>query len=136
MHVSLELAESHLQRAEALTAKDQFDNAGTELGNYRGLIEDALHFLISTNTSNRDLYRRLELTLRTHSIRIEAIRRATPAEYAVNVKAIGEQMRKARTAALNAFYGDIVVREDSGENKEPSPNTQPNKHSNDETKKP
>lgn len=109
--VSIELANTHLLRAEEFTSRDQYDAASAELGRYRGIVEDGLRYLIQVNTSNRDLYRRLELSLRTHSLRIEAIRRATPAEYAVNVKAIGEHTRKARTDALNAFYGDTVVRE-------------------------
>lgn len=109
--VSIELANTHLLRAEEFTSRDQYDAASAQLGRYRGIVEDALRYLIQVNTSNRDLYRRLELSLRTHSLRIEAIRRATPAEYAVNVKAIGEHTRKARTDALNAFYGDTVVRE-------------------------
>jgi hypothetical protein len=45
------------------------------------------------------------------------MRRMTPAEHAVHVKAICEHARNARSEALNAFYGDTVIREDSPDEK-------------------
>ena len=112
---TIELAESRLSRAEMLTAGQQYDAASSELGMYQGLVDDALIYLDKAESKKklRDTYKRLELSLRAHSARIEAIRRVTPAEYAVNVKAICECARNARTQALNAFYGDTVIRGDS-----------------------
>lgn len=112
---TIELAEARLSRAEQLTAGQQYDAANAELGVYQGLIEDALVFLgeIKKNDNKlRDTYKRLELALRVHCARLEAIRRVTPSDYAVHVKAICECARNARTAALNSFYGDTVVREE------------------------
>ncbi len=112
-HLSLELAATRLRHAEELTTRRQFNAAAGELGTYEGLIEDALNFLGQQGKSGnkiRDLYRRLELTLRAHAPRLEAIRRETPAEYAVHVKAIAEFARNARTEALNSFYGETVIR--------------------------
>src|SRR4051794_26335841 len=40
--LSIELAHGHLARAEQFTAASDFDNASTELGYYRAIIEDAL----------------------------------------------------------------------------------------------
>lgn len=111
--VSIELAESHLRRAEELSARQRYDAATTELGNYQGLIEDALHFLDTADQNKgkiRDYYKRIELALRTYAPRLESIRRITPAEYAVNVKAVIDYTRDARVEALNSFYGDTVVR--------------------------
>jgi hypothetical protein len=111
----IELAESHLQRAEELSSAHDYINASAELGNYQGLIEEALRFLKDTGRTDgkaRDLFKRIELALRAHSPRIETIRRTTPYEYAVNVKAIARFTREARADALNAFYGDTVMRED------------------------
>lgn len=110
--ISLELAATRLRHAEELTAQHQFNAAASELGSYEGLIEDALNFLGRQGTNSnkiRDLYRRLELTLRAHAPRLEAIRRETPSEYAVHVKAIAEFARDARTEALNSFYGETVI---------------------------
>ena len=112
---TIELAEARLSRAELLTAGQQYDAASSELGMYQGLVDDALIYLNKADSKKklRDTYKRLELSLRTHSARIEAIRRVTPAEYAVNVKAICECARNARTEALNGFYGDTVIRNNS-----------------------
>lgn len=109
---TIELAESRLARAEQLTAEQNYNAASTELGIYQGLIEDALDHLgdITKNDNKlRDTYKRLELALRAHCMRLEAIRRVTPSEYAVHVKAICECARNARSEALNSFYGDTVV---------------------------
>ena len=109
---TIELAEVRLARAEQLTAEQKYIAASGELGAYQGLIEDALDYLddITKNDNKlRDTYKRLELALRTHCMRLEAIRRLTPAEHAVHVKSICECARDARTTALNSFYGDTVV---------------------------
>jgi hypothetical protein len=109
---TIELAEVRLARAEQLTAEQKYIAASGELGAYQGLIEDALDYLddITKNDNKlRDTYKRLELALRTHCMRLEAIRRVTPSEYAVHIKAICECARNARTEALNSFYGDTVV---------------------------
>ena len=110
---SLELAELRLQRAEELTAALQYDAASSELGCYQGLMEDAMKYLGEVKSDKgkmRDIFKRVELALRAHGIRIESIRRVTPAEYNVNIKPIAEYTRGARTEALNYFYGDTVVR--------------------------
>lgn len=113
------LAEARLARAEQLTAGQQYEAASAELGIYQGLVDDALNHLdgIETKKRSRDIYKKLELSLRAHCARIEAIRRMTPAEHAVHVKAICELARNARSEALNAFYGDTVISEDSPEEK-------------------
>lgn len=112
---AIELAEARLARAEQLTAGQQFDAASTELGIYQGLLEDALHFLHDASSGKgnkmRDTYKRLELAIRAHCTRLEAIRRETPSEYAINVKAISEYARDVRDAALNSFYGDTVIKD-------------------------
>jgi hypothetical protein len=119
---TIELAEARLSRAEQLTAGQQYDAASAELGMYEGLVEDALNYLgdAQTGKKQRDVYKRLELALRAHCARIEAIRRVTPAEYSIHVKATCECARNARTVALNAFYGDTVIRADSHEDEKVS----------------
>jgi hypothetical protein len=114
---TIELAEARLSRAEQLTAGQQYDAASAELGMYEGLVEDALNYLgdAQTGKKQRDTYKRLELALRAHCARLEAIRRVTPSEYSIHVKATCECARNARTVALNAFYGDTVIRDDSPE---------------------
>lgn len=109
MRATIEMAEARLTRAEQLTAAQHYDAACEQLGGYQGLIENLLSFLNEREPSKnkiRDILKRFELTLRAHSPRIEAIRRITPSEHAVNVKAILDFAYQARTEALNHFFGD------------------------------
>lgn len=120
---AIELAESRISRAEELTTRQQYDEAAGELGIYQGIVEDSLRYLGEVKPNNsklRDIYKRLELALRAISARIESIRRVTPVDYAVNIKPIIEYTRHARTQALDSFYGDTVLRENSNAEAKPS----------------
>ena len=111
--LSIELAETHLVNVESHTSQQQFEGAATEAGMYWALIEDALGFMKSVDrkgNKRRDLYKRLELSLRAHGPRWATIRRSTPAEYAVWIKEIEEFARNGRTEALNSFYDNTVIR--------------------------
>jgi|ERR671939_601902 hypothetical protein len=122
---SLELAEGHLRHAEDATFTRSFVSASAALGRYQAVMEEALSFLVGLNQDNkkmRDIFKHLELTLRTHITRIEAIRRDTPYDYAVNVKSTLEYVRDARTQALNTFFSDTVVREVPPDSEKTSPN--------------
>jgi hypothetical protein len=114
VRLSLELAEGHLANAERFTTVSQYDEASNELGQYQAVYEEALQYMSSLpdkGNKTRDAYKRIELSLRAHSPRIETIRRSTPREYAVNVTTLAEYTKDAREEALNAFYGDTVLRE-------------------------
>lgn len=111
---SLELAEARLLRAAQLTEAAQFNEASSELGIYQAIVEDAVRFLRRqphSDNKTRDLCKRLEVSLRAHGPRIETIRRMTPSEDALNVRAAYECTRRARVEALNAFYGQTVMDE-------------------------
>ncbi|HEY6187713.1 MAG TPA: HEAT repeat domain-containing protein [Pyrinomonadaceae bacterium] len=118
--LSLELIEERLENAERLTRSQQFAAASAELGIYQSLIEDALRYIrarSNTNDKHRDLFKLMELSFRAQGSRIEAIRRVTPFDDAANVKAAYEYVWGARTEALNAFYGEQVVTEESAPKK-------------------
>lgn len=111
--LTIELAEAHLANVEDHTSQQQYEGAAAEAGMYWALIEDVLGFMktVQRDTNRRrDLYKRLELTLRAHGPRWSTIRRSTPAEYAVWIKEIEEFARNGRTEALNSFYGNTVIR--------------------------
>ena len=112
LKASIELAESRILRAEQFTVDQRFIAATTELGIYKAIIEDALVFLgqqkVDSNKT-RDLYKHLEIQLRADATRIESIRRVTPSEFAIHVKAIRDFADNARTSALNAFFSDTVL---------------------------
>jgi hypothetical protein len=108
-------ADAHLLRAETAANQQQFDLSLRELGNYLGLFEDAFTFIAKLNSGDsgksRDLYKHIELALRSHGPRLTVMRRATPLEYAMRMKEVEDYARDGRTDALNAFYGHTVVRD-------------------------
>jgi hypothetical protein len=112
--LTIELAEVHLTRVENQTAIQQYDGASSEIGMYWALIEDVLNYMKTLGREGnrrRDLYKRLELALRAHGPRLNAVRRTTPAEYAVWIKEVETFARDSRTEALDSFYGNTVVRD-------------------------
>ena len=113
MRLSVELAEARLSRAEQMTSSQQYEGAARELGIYEGILDDALRFLKDQREQKklRDTYKRFEITLRSHAVRLETMRRTTPSEYAFNIKTITESTKTLRGEALNGFYGDNVIRD-------------------------
>lgn len=111
---TIQLADAHLAKAQEHTTQHDYDSAAKELGNYGALLDDALAFLRPMSrdrNKTRDLYKRLELALRSQGPRLTAMRRTTPLEYAVWIKEVEDFARKGRTEALNSFYGHTVFRE-------------------------
>ncbi len=114
LRTSIELGETHLAKAEMLTTQQDYDGAGAAVGRYWALIEDAFDALKSLkqdSNKTRDLYKRVELSLRAHGTRLSGIRRTTPKEYAVWIREIEDFARRGRTEALNSFYGHTVLNE-------------------------
>jgi len=130
---TVELAEIHLQRAEALTSQEKYEEVLIELGGYLALIDDALKFLGQMNrdsTRTRDLYKHLEIDLRGDGPRLTSMRRITPLEYAIRIKEIEDFARDGRTEALDSFYGHTVIRDGKKKARDEKPPTKP------ETKQP
>ena len=112
--LSLELADQRLASASAHADAGRFEAATGDIGIYEAIIKDAVVHLqqgIKGRVPNkkRDLFKRIELALRTHLTRIEAIRRTLPAHYASNFSNTLEYVRGTRSEALNAFYSDTVL---------------------------
>lgn len=121
---TLELAEMRLAGAESRTGAQQFDAAAAELGIYQALISDAVSYVQQMGRSDgktRDLFKLIEQVLYKHSGRIEAMRRDTPSEYVANIRAALNHTRDTRTDALNAFYGNTVLREVPPDKAKPKP---------------
>ena len=137
--LTIELAEEKLARAEELTNKQNFSAVITELGGYQGLVENVLEFLSDfrkDKNKTRDTYKKLEISLRSHIVRIESIRRTTPAEYADNFKDTIEFIRNARDEALNAFYDDTVIPDKENKKDEKAEASQKQPESKNSTQKP
>lgn len=114
LKATITLAEEHLARAESLTEARKFDAASAEIGCYLGLINDIRDFMNRMDVnkgSTRDLFRHFEIAVRAHLPRFAVMRRSTPVEYALHIKDAEEYIKDARSAALDSFYGQSVLRE-------------------------
>jgi hypothetical protein len=114
IRLTIDLAAARLTRMEQLTSQKSFAEASETLGNYLGLIEDAMHFVAGMSqdkNGTRDLYRKLDIALRAQIPRLAVMRRDTPAEYSIHLKTAEEFVRNTRSDALESFYGHTVLRE-------------------------
>ncbi len=112
--LSLQLAEERLARASADADADRFEEATNELGVYEAIVADSINFVQASGRSGnklRDIFKRIEMTLRAHVPRIETLRRELPAAHAVYAKATIEFVRTERDQALSSFYDDTVIAE-------------------------
>ncbi len=126
--LTIEMSETHLLAAETKTSEQNYDGAAAAAGKYWALIEDVFMFMKTMKQESnkaRDLYKRIELTLRAHAPRLSTIRRSTPAEYSVWIKAIEDYARSGRTEALNSFYGHTVVHDRQPKQTEKKPPEKP-----------
>jgi hypothetical protein len=110
----MEIADERLTRAAQFAEEDRFEAATGEVGIYEAVVADTIRFLHTTGRVNnklRDIFKRVEITLRSHVTRLESIRRELPERHAVYLKEAIEFVRDNRDQALGAFYDDTVIRE-------------------------
>ena len=115
--LSMEIAEERLALAAQLAEQDKFEASTAEIGIYEAVVEDTVSVLHGSGggakVSNkfRDIFKRVEITLRSHITRLETIRRVLPERHAVYLKDAIDFVRDRRDQALAAFYSDSVLRE-------------------------
>ena len=112
--LSMVIAEECLTRAAQHADADRFEAATGEVGIYEAVVEDTIRFLHTSGRVNnklRDIFKRVEITLRSHVTRLESIRRTLPSQHAVYLKDAIDFVRDHRDKALGAFYDDTVIRE-------------------------
>ncbi|HEX8282590.1 MAG TPA: hypothetical protein VF588_04510 [Pyrinomonadaceae bacterium] len=108
------IAEECLDRAAQFAEQDQFVAATGQVGVYQAVVEDTIGFLHRPGRAGnklRDIFKRVEITLRAHVPRLETIRRELPSQHAVYLKDAIDFVRDSRDQALGAFYDDAVIRE-------------------------
>jgi hypothetical protein len=105
------LLESRLRKAEEFSTKEDFNDSLTQFGAYQGLLENMMEFLVSENKSNKALsgFKRLEMILRAHNVRIETVRRTMPFKYAYHISKLQKFIRKSRAQATDSLFSDSVV---------------------------
>jgi hypothetical protein len=124
----LMLADARLRSAEAATDREDFQAALLDLGSYQAIIENHIKFLERGNYSDgkvRDNFRRMDITLRSYTPRIETIRRTTPFEFAVHLKSILNFTRDARARALDSFFSDTILSTETASGMTPTRAPQP-----------
>lgn len=116
--LSMEIAEERLARAAQLAGEDRFEASTAEIGVYEAVVEDTVRTLHTSsggggkvNNKYRDIFKRVEISLRSHITRLETIRRSLPERHAVYLKDAIDFVRDRRDHALSAFYSDAVIRE-------------------------
>lgn len=116
--LSMEIAEERLALAAQLAQQDKFEASTAEIGIYEAVVEDTVRTLHATDDNKgrasnklRDIFKRIEITLRSHVTRLESIRRVLPERHAVYLKDAIDFVRDRRDQALSAFYSDSVLRE-------------------------
>lgn len=114
--LSMEIAEERLNLAAQLADQDKFAASTAEIGIYEAVVEDTVRTLHASNPGRannklRDIFKRVEITLRSHVTRLESIRRVLPERHAVYLKDAIDFVRDRRDQALGAFYSDSVLRE-------------------------
>ncbi|HEX8737984.1 MAG TPA: hypothetical protein VF721_21810 [Pyrinomonadaceae bacterium] len=117
--LALSLMETRLKNAEALTTETNYREALNTLGGFQILLENTLGFLSRNNVENdkvQENLKKLELTLRGQTSRLEVVRRAMPSRYAFYVQKLIRIVRDARTKAIEPLFGETVV---------PQPRTKP-----------
>lgn len=112
--LSIELADQRLTSSASYADAGRFEAATAELGVYEAIVKDSISYLqqgitVRVKNKKRDLFKRLEMSFRSHLTRIETIRRTLPAHYVGNFLNTLEFVRTARSEALNAFYSDTVM---------------------------
>jgi len=110
--LSLEFMEARLKRAEDSYAQNTLDQMFSELGGFNGLINNTLDFLKKNDISRGKVlnnYKKLEISLRKFSPRIELIRRELPAKYEYWVRSLIKSVRVARSKAVEPLFGDSVL---------------------------
>ena len=110
--LALDLMEARVVSAEKLTTASDFDGVFRELGDFQGLVDNQLEFLIRhDNDSGRilDTFKKFELGLRKFVTRIESIRRDVPSRYEHYVRKVVRFIQDARDKALEPLFSDTVL---------------------------
>src|SRR5207245_11406891 len=105
VRLTIELADAHLTHMEQLTSQKDFERAQEALGNYLGLIEDVMRYVggvTQDKNSTRDLYRRLDIALRAQLPRLAVMRRDTPSEFSLHLKADEALVPDTMTKAVDS----------------------------------
>ncbi len=114
--LALDLMEIRLKKAEELNSQERYADMFIELGSFHALVDKSIEFLDSKDNGGGKVlnnFKRVEISLRAFLPRIELIRRDLPEKYEFYVRDLAKSVRKARSKAIEPFFGDTVVKDGS-----------------------
>lgn len=112
--LALDLMEIRLKKAETFSVQEKYTEMFDELGGFHALMDKALEFLAENDNGGGKVlnnFKRVEIALRTFLPRIELIRRDLPVRYEFYVRDLAKYVRRARSKAIEPFFGDTVVKD-------------------------
>ncbi len=110
--LAVQLMESRLTNAEALSAEEDYAEMFKEMGFFHAIMDNTLNFLERNNIGSSKIlnsYKRFEMKLRSFIGRIEIIRRELPPRYEYYVRTLVKAVRDARSRAVAPLFDDSVV---------------------------
>jgi hypothetical protein len=110
--LAVELMNERLASGEKFNTSGHFDDLFRELGRFRGLVDYTLGYLGKGGRDDKkvlDNYKRLEISLRSFTSRIEVIHRELPVRYEQYVRDLIRYLRDAREKALDPQFSDTVI---------------------------
>lgn len=110
--IALTLMEVRLKNAETLTNENNYREALNTLGGFQILLENTLGYLSKNNMESdkvQNNLKKLEMSLREQTSRLEVMRRAMPSKYAFYVQKLIRVVRDARSKAVEPLFSDTVV---------------------------
>jgi hypothetical protein len=110
--LAVELMNDRIDNSEKANSDRDYDGLFRELGRFRGLVDYTLGYLGRGDQNDKrvlDSYKRLEISLRAFTARIEVIRRELPIKYEEYPRDLMKYLRDARTKALEPQFSDTVV---------------------------
>ena len=110
--LALELMETRLRSAEKYRTNENYSLMYAELGGFQALMDNALSFLLKSETSEGRRLKSLkkyEIGLREFIPRLEVIRRELPFMFEPYLRNLIKDTDAARERAIQPFFSDTVV---------------------------
>lgn len=114
--LALTLMDARLVSAETFINQKQYDKMFDELGGFHALIDDTLNYLIKYDSDSGKIlnnFKRLEMSLRKYSPRLELIRREVPNRYEPYLRGLIIDLRLARSKAVEPLFSNSIVPDDN-----------------------
>ena len=108
----IELMNARLTAAEKLSSAEEFNSMFGELGGFQALMEGCISTLHARDMGGGkvfDQYKKLDITLRAFTTRIEIIRRELPVRFENYMLSLMRAVRDTRSRAIDPLFGDTVI---------------------------